>query len=188
MKISTWLQKKSPDLDIFHSFWMGYYDVIHRLTHHQPFKAMARGLYWLRTHTWDRYHMIDIRNRRNGYAWGWLDRSEGLLFANMAMLADFIEKEHPFEMIDWDSDDPHQEAAKELREIYEWWTIRRKIEHDEHERRFDAAYEDCPSFPYEPTLEQQKAHEAVQAEEEKLDQRDTDMLIRLIKVRGAMWV
>lgn len=188
MRISTWLQKKLPDWAAIGSFWMVYYDAIDRITRHQPFKAMARGLYWLRTHTWDRCHMIDIRNRRNGYAWGWLDRSEGLLFVNMAMLVEFVEKEHPFEMIDWDADEPHLEAAKELREIYEWWTIKRKIEHDEHEQRFDVAYEDCPSLPYEPTPEQQKVHETLQVEEDKLDQKDTDMLIRLIKVRGSMWV
>ena len=143
--------------------------------------------------------MLDIRNRRNGYEWGWMDRSEGILFANMAMLVDFIEKERAFEVINWDSDDGHREAARELREIYEWWTQGRKIEHDEHERLADVAYKDF-QFTYVPlpggmqklelsdeTPELRKARDDVREAEDRLHQKDTDMMIRLIKVRRAMW-
>ena len=69
-----------------------------------PFKYISYALYWLRAHTLDRYHMLDIRDKRNGYAWGWMDRSEGILFANMAILVSFIEDEKAFDChVDWRS-------------------------------------------------------------------------------------
>jgi hypothetical protein len=37
------------------------------------------------------------------------------------------------------------------------------------------------------TPEQKKSRDDVREAEDRLDQKDTDMMIRLIKVRGAMW-
>jgi hypothetical protein len=37
------------------------------------------------------------------------------------------------------------------------------------------------------TLEQRKARDDVRMEEDRLYEKDTEMMIRLIKVRGAMW-
>ena len=201
MKISTWLRKKTDGLGSarIDAIWEWHHAAGQFLLRFRVFRWLDRAAYWLRTHTWDRYHMIDIRSRRNGYAWEWMDRSEGMLFAVMSMLVDFIEKERAFEVIDWDSDDGHREAARELREIYLWWTQDRKIEHDEHERLADEAYKDFQfTFTDMPgglqrldppveTPEQRKARDDVQEAEDRLDQRDTDMMIRLIKVREAMW-
>jgi hypothetical protein len=203
MKLSTWLRRKTDRLEHLQkallAIWGCHHEIRQFLLRFRVFRQLDHAAYWLRTHTWDRYHMLDISNRRNGYTWGWMDRSEGILFANMAMLVDFVEKERAFEVINWESDEGHIEAAKELREIYEWWTHLRKIEHDEYERRSDAAYKDF-QFTFTPlpggmqrldppdeTPEQRKERNAIWAEEDRLYQKDTDMMIRLIKVRGAMW-
>ena len=137
--------------------------------HKKPFRQIGRGLYWLRTHTINKYHLIDLRSSRNGYAWGWLDASEGILFANMAILVRFIEKEKPFNgHVDWRSaeevrvageteNDPggdacrdgHAAAKKEMLEIYNWWVKGRKEEHDAFDKTYDEAYKD-DKFEFEP--------------------------------------
>ena len=132
--------------------------------HRWPFRHLSHAMYWLRTHTLDRYHMLDIRNRRNGYAWGWIDRREGVLFAIMAILTDFIEKEKAFDChVEWRSAaemaaagektddsgnanrDAHAAAKKEMLEIYRWWTHDRKIEHDRYDDLLSRAF----SHPFE---------------------------------------
>ena len=181
------------------SFWSLHHTVRQFLLRFRGFRMLDHVGYWIRTHTWDRYHMLDISNWRNGYVWGWLDRSEGILFANMAMLVDFVELERAFEVINWDSDDDHRAAYRELREIYLWWTQDRKIEHDEFKRRSHDAYRDF-QFTFIPlpggvlrmdlsdeTPERRRERNDIEAEEDRLRQKDTDMMIRLIRVRGAMW-
>jgi hypothetical protein len=118
-----------------------------------------RPFYWLRTHTVDKYHLIDIRNARNGYAWGWIDRSDAFLFANFAILVAFVEKEFPG-CVDWDYDDDIKALAAEIKALYEWWTVGRKNEHDA------ANDADAPV---------------------DTEARDDEMLLRLMKAKRVMW-
>jgi hypothetical protein len=183
-----------------------------------PFRQIGHALYWLRTHTYNKYHMLDLRSSQNGYSWGWLDRSEAILFANMAILIDFIEKEKAFEgFVDWRSAEEmkaageevdaysepcynnHAEAKKEMLAIYNWWKKGRKEEHDALEKRYEEAYKD-DKFEFEPiengmfklkdrpvTPEQIKARKQIWKDEESLEAKDDEMMIRLVKVRGYMW-
>src|SRR5580692_4221700 len=52
---------------------------------------LSTAKYWLRTHTINRYHMIDIRTPE--YDWGWIDRDYAILAANFNILKEFVEKE-----------------------------------------------------------------------------------------------
>lgn len=167
--------------------------------HEWPLSHVSRAAYWLRTHTYDRYHMLDIRNKRNGYAWGWIDRSEGILFANMAVLSEFVERERGLDgIVDWDSDESHAAAKKELLEIYRWWTHDRKIEHDRYDALFSRAY--ARPLEFEPigngmsrfkkdtlTKEEKELRYQCSLMEEALEAKDEEMMIRLIKIRGCMW-
>ena len=53
--------------------------------------------YWIRTHTKDRYHILNLKEaepeNRDGYRWGWLDRSEVLLISSFLVLRMFVEQE-----------------------------------------------------------------------------------------------
>lgn len=72
---------------------------------------LSNALYWLRTHTKDRYHIVDLRQAEpensNGYRWGWLDRDRALLLACFTVLRQFVEREEP-----WDPGPPRAEAAE----------------------------------------------------------------------------
>ena len=180
-----------------------------------PLRHISHAVYWLRAHTYDRYHMLDIRDKRNGYAWGWMDRSEGILVANMAILVGFIEEERAFDChVDWRSAaemgmssddggsanrDAHAAAKKEMLEIYQWWTHDRKIAHDRYDDLLSRAY--AHPFVFEkmengmlrlkeepPLTEEEKALRAqCWPMEEALEAKDEEMMIRLIKIRGYMW-
>ena len=182
-----------------------------------PFKYISSALYWLRAHTLDRYHMLDIRDKRNGYAWGWMDRSEGILFANMAILVAFIEEEKAFDChVDWRSTaemtadgeegsadgaanrDAHAAAKKEMLEIYGWWTQDRKIEHDRGDALLHAAYTGPVEFErmvdgmyrlkkFPVTEEEERLRSQCRLMEDALEAKDEEMMIRLIKIRGYMW-
>jgi hypothetical protein len=81
--------------------------------------------YWLRCHTFDKYHLVDIRTPE--YRWGWMDRCDGVLYACFALLVDFVEKEGglPVESEDllWAA------AGREAQLLYAWWKWQRAEEH-----------------------------------------------------------
>lgn len=51
-------------------------------------------LYWLRTHTINRYHLLDLRGQGD-YTWGYLDPCHKMWLACFAILCDFVENESP---------------------------------------------------------------------------------------------
>lgn len=118
---------------------------------------IGRAAYWLRTHTVDRYHIVDIRSPRNGYAWGWIDRSEVMLFAAFAVLADFMENEYPG-CVDWNHSPEMREQHLELLALNRWWTVDRAPARDADDGTTDA-----------------------------MDDKDQAMLLRLMAVRGILW-
>lgn len=77
--------------------------------------------YWFRTHTYNRYHIVNCKSPANGYRWGWQDRSQLLLYASFNILKDFVEKEYPG-YVDWNYDEPHRKARDEFLYLHKWWT------------------------------------------------------------------
>lgn len=125
------------------------------------------GLYhWIRCHTWNRYHIIDIRNESD-YDWGWIDRDRAMFLACFKILEDFVEKEDPdvglrkpedYSVVDDDGSLARQlEWEREIRALYIWWT------------------EDRPRA----LLDGWRTHDE--------DRKDDEMLARLMKVRKHLW-
>lgn len=132
--------------------------------------------YWIRTHTYNRYHILDLRsNTSYQYRWGWIDSDSKMMLACFNLLKEYIEKEKPFEIIDW-SDNP--EIEKEIKDLYNWWMIGR-----EHERKEYDTFWDKRDFK-ETTEEERDAHWKA---EDELDKKDDEMLLRLIKIRNYLW-
>jgi hypothetical protein len=52
---------------------------------------------------------------------GYYDRDAVLLHAAFQVLVDFIEKERPDKIIDWNDDQAHKQAWQEIRSLYDWW-------------------------------------------------------------------
>jgi hypothetical protein len=130
---------------------------------------MTQAWYWLRTHTINRYHMVDGRSPQNGYGWGWIDRDRLLLYASFNILVDFVENEKPFEVTDWEWSEVQKHVKTELEDLYQWWKEGRAKEHAEVDKLLEV--------PGSPWIEEQ----------EKLNEKDNTQLHRLINVRGFMW-
>ncbi|MFT5368682.1 MAG: hypothetical protein ACI8V2_003649 [Candidatus Latescibacterota bacterium] len=61
---------------------------------------------------------------------GWCDKDEVLLHAAFQILVDFVEREKPGKVIDWNSDKNHKKAWREIRALYKWWKKKRPARKD----------------------------------------------------------
>lgn len=147
--------------------------------------AGVLGLYhWVRCHTWDRYHIIDIgKSNPHYYNWGWVDRDHAMMAACFQLLTDFVDKEKPFDVIDWESDSGHRKAGKEIKELYEWWTSERFWEHQE----LDGMHVKVPDLDNADTSIWDDSWNEWCAFSDELDEKDDLMLKRLMKIRKYLW-
>lgn len=156
-----------------------------------------KPLYWLRCHTFTKYHMIDCRTPE--YRWGWIDRSEILLLANFRVLVEFIELEKPDKYINWESDPHHSHAWSEMSKLYRWWKFERPLELEAlsvmldaiPHQEWDDMFEKLPDgngYLLKPAPDEyRKIYDAYGIEEERLEKKDQDNLHRLIEIRRYMW-
>jgi hypothetical protein len=135
----------------------------------------------------------------------------------MNLLATFVETE--FASVDWGSEEAgeaNQKAGKEIKEIYHWWKVGRKEEHDavdkyadDHKVYNENAISDLderymtevkpgePGYrekeklyswnPPEPSPEAKKNREIWGEMLDNLEVRDDEMLARLLKIRNYLW-
>ncbi|MFN7972997.1 MAG: hypothetical protein U0166_11715 [Acidobacteriota bacterium] len=55
----------------------------------------------------------------------WIDRDEILLHVAFQVLVDFVDKERPAEVCDWNADARHRKAWSEIASLHRWWTKER---------------------------------------------------------------
>jgi hypothetical protein len=152
-----------------------------------------RYLYHIRDRFFTRWHILDMSSPQNGYVRGWMDRSDQILYANFALLKIHMEQEKPGDVTAWDYDDYYRGIWKEINELYNWWIKGRA---EEHERLHNMP---MPEMKFEPIPNTTCLRLAEGTEEEQgmvknyadfskqLEDKDEEMLIRLIKIRGHLW-
>jgi hypothetical protein len=120
--------------------------------------------YWIRTHTYNRYHVLNLKDPRNGYRWGWHDRDGLMLIACFKLLSGFVEKEMSQNCYyseatehcpEWD----RRAEQAEILALYKWWN------------------EDRPKKMMDPNYVWNHVD----------DEEDQAMLKRLIEIREALW-
>ena len=99
------------------------------------------------------------------------DFDEKLLRVVMQILCDYIEKEH--EGTDWEKMENNEETKDNFKayQIYKWWK-----NHPQELEEINKLYE-LPS----------RTFEKIQNAEEELTNKEDEMLIELIKIRGSLW-
>lgn len=159
-------------------------------------------LWWGFLHrTFKRFNKVELKSLKPGY----YDVDHRLLHACFNLLADFVEKEKPFEHINWDHDETHQHAAREIKSLYNWWKesylCRRGIMEDFPDHLMPKPFEDWKKSPdggssYGPEERESSEkkwpeyHLALReswAQEERWDKEEEENLIRLMKIRGYLW-
>jgi hypothetical protein len=130
---------------------------------------------------------------------GWHDKDEVLLHAAFQLLADFVEKERPEKIVDWDFDDQHKVAWAEITGLYKWW----KKTRPKRRSPLDDKKLKWPPFKFKkipgsdlsrlvtPNKKKYAAYYQVLEEHARLEnewyEEDQRNLHRLIDVRGFLW-
>lgn len=136
---------------------------------------------------------------------GYHDRVEVLLHAAFQVLVDFMEKEEPDKLINWESDAGHSKAWKEMKKLYTWYTKKRPNRKDP----FSNPKLKCPPWKTKkiasnkknPDLDlyvildydhkKYKAYDKAIKESQRLEvlwqEEDQKNLHRLIDVRMCLW-
>jgi hypothetical protein len=95
---------------------------------------LDRAYQWVRTRTWCRYHILDVRGP--GYSGGYRDCDTIMLYANFKILVDFVEIEMdgvfmeevpPGTHEDWETThfEHKVEKEQEIKALYEWFVVDR---------------------------------------------------------------
>lgn len=157
--------------------------------------------YWFLYRTTRKYNQVKL-DLEHGY----YDIDTRLIHANFCLLCEFIEKEKPFEFINWDADEEHKHAAKEMKELYHWWKNVYPYYNDHDpingveapKREFKVYKRDEDGDPQYYIWEIVKGEEEKDEKfrkacklsfeyEKKVHQEIEDNLIRLIKIRSFLW-
>jgi hypothetical protein len=130
---------------------------------------------------------------------GWHDRDEIMLHAVFQILVDFVELEKPGEIVDWNADDTHKRAWREICELYKWWKTKRPARKspldDKRLKVPSIIFEDVPGSDCKKMVEPDKkkyasyykALEKEQQQEIKFHEEDQQNLHRLIEIRPYLW-
>jgi hypothetical protein len=118
-----------------------------------------------------------------------------MLYGMMGLLIEYIEKEKPLEHIDWDHDEFHRQTRDEFLAIRDWWLNYdnrcKEIEkalNDWHDERFKGAGDNWLERLNEPdTPESKRLSDRLNELEKKFEDEETDMLVRLVKIRKYLW-
>jgi len=150
-----------------------------------------------RFHPNHKYNIIKPRTLKPSY----YDPLVLILHANMEILVEFVEHERSVQHVDWHgSSKEHGKAWDEMNEICDWWTIK----WPEREKMFPdgSPLLERPNIPEEwghmASLKDKYKDEPIMKEyikylknmsecEEKWEEKEQEMLMRLIKIRKYMW-
>lgn len=138
-----------------------------------------------------RYHILDLRDGGNNYGVGWYDSDEQILQANFLILKNFVEKERPFDIIDFDHDEEHKKIGEEILNLYTWWKVERMQERKDLQDAWakrDCSYHFRPSKTgFQEMVWTGDDNSDLLKREEELNNKDTEMLVRLVKIRRNLW-
>jgi len=130
---------------------------------------------------------------------GWHDKDEMLLHAAFQLLVDFVEKEDPGRIVNWNSDESHKHAWKEIRELYKWWKEKRpsrKSPLDDKKLKIPPMkFKKIPGSELSQLVEPDKKkyakyYQAIKKHarlEVKWEEEDQRNLHRLVEIRGFLW-
>lgn len=130
---------------------------------------------------------------------GWHDKDEILLHAAFQILTDFIKQETLAAIVDWNADELHKKAWKEIKSLYKWWKeIRPSRTSPLDDKNLIAPplkFKKIPGSHLSEMVEPDKKKYAEYYQtlekhrklETKWNEEDQRNLHRLIEIRGFLW-
>lgn len=129
---------------------------------------------WLRSRTIRRHHILNLCNKANNHEPGYCDVREKILYANFALLAYFLENDNEAKIVDWEGSPEHALVYGEMWVLHRWFNEERPAAWDVLNGYGKGIYESWTGnqwFDYENALED----------------KDDEMLGRLLKIRRWLW-
>jgi len=130
---------------------------------------------------------------------GWYDKNEVLLHAAFQLLIDFVEQEKPDKMVDWNANELHRKAWKEIKFLHSWWKkgrpTRKSPLEDKRVKHPPLKFEKIPGSDLRKMIDPDKkkyanyyhALEEHSKLEQKWEKEDQHNLHRLIDIREFLW-
>jgi hypothetical protein len=149
--------------------------------------------WWVRYHTINKYHMLDLR--QPDYKYGYLEPDTKMLYAMFNLLNEAVDTGHlyiPSEDEIQDAEDYERHALQcqrdeylEVKAIHHWWNVERLEEHKAEKDLLDR-WHTLFSIDRSST-EAKQLHEQLSEMETLHHQKEEEMTIRLMKVRRHLW-
>lgn len=169
--------------------WYNLWQYTWGFRHLRTFKYAMKHLFW------DRYDLISTKLPKTKYH----DTPVLVLYGMMNLLVEFVEVEKCFEVIDFDNGEQWKESGNIIKEVYDWWkdypNREKEIEislnnwykssFEKNEDFIDAINRRSRSKEETPESKRySKIHEYL---EENLKKEETEMLMKVIKIRDFLW-
>ena len=163
-------------------------------------RRIKNSLYWIRSHTYNKYHILDLRqpiekdgieNLHDSYRWGYICADTKMLFALFNILNDFVENEFkdfycPTEedIANVPTNSIQRDAYFEILALHKYWNIDRKKAQKEMDKLLDE-WMAAKSFGDPNTNKLFVKENALQ---KAYEDQEEEMLIKLIKIRKSLWI
>jgi len=148
------------------------------------------------------YHFVDIRQEKSkidpidDYRYGWIDPCQSIVFANFSILNKFIKdgafycpSEEDINNCEFDDEKTtlilQRDRYNEMMEVYNYWNTERKILAKEDGIALDMWSRYRKEDPQ--SKETRDAWDHLKSTQKKFDDKEEEMLIRLIKMRKNLW-
>ena len=139
-----------------------------------------------RIHPKHRYHKVDT-----GLPPGYYDPDILIFESTFALLCRFVKYNIKHDIINWDGDDHHKTAWKEMNELVYWYTTIRPTREDDLDRlrpEGDIAPIMLGNTPMTPEVQAYKDYLALCMQRDaEWAEEDEKNLIRVIKLRSYLW-
>lgn len=146
---------------------------------HPWYQSMYNYVMWtLNDWIWRLYRIVRPchSNIRKSIPKTWADLTEVIRYVNFAIIKDFYENETSF--IDWNANESHQQFLTWLQESYEYICVGRPNLEKELEQAWNSI---------DNKIQGVERYAQVDALEEKINQRDTAVLVALVQNRQYFW-
>jgi len=136
--------------------------------------------------------MLDLRQPKvtGEYRYGWLDSDHQILFALFNILNNFVKHEMPNSYCPSEEEVSHDASLLnqrnkylEIKAIHYWWNVDRRRQ----EKRKDHLLSDWHTARKYCRAEEHQLWENLRKAEADLEDKEEEMIMRLIKIRHSLW-
>lgn len=149
--------------------------------------------HWIKCRLWYKYNRITIKTLPST----WVDRDNLMVHALFGILDDFVNKEKPDLIVDWDSDPEHRQARDKMDELINWWKniylkfdawSDVKLDYD-YKNSLIKTQDDPVIYTMKPmSPKDRKRIKNIIKKENEMEEELNQKLIEILSIRKYLWV